>query len=697
MGEKAKAESKSARDIGAIPGVVSPSRRDACERDFKAFCETYFGDTFGLEWSDDHLTVIAKIERAVLQGELFAIAMPRGSGKTSLCEVACVWAIVYGHRRYVVLIGAEGSHAEQMIESIKSHIEFNPLLGEDFPAVCHPVRKLEGINQRAAGQLCEGQQTNILWRGDKIVMPTIKGSRSSGSILAVAGITGRIRGMKHTTAGGESIRPDLVLLDDPQTDESARSPTQCDTRERIVKRAVLGLAGPGKKIAGLMTVTVVEKGDLADRMLDREQNPEWQAERTKMVYQFPDGDEAQKLWRTYAEKRIEGLRAEKGLAPATRFYKRHRKKMDAGAKVAWPQRFDPGEISALQHAMNLKLADEPMFMAEYQNEPYDPLAELGENDLTVEQVMGLVAPYERGVVPHEAQFLTAHIDVQGDSLWWMVCAWAADFTGWVLDYGTDPPAKAEHYTLREVEKVGLKRLVPGEDGKPLKRANAEAAWFAGFERLAGRLLDRVFVAEGGGEMSVGQLLIDANYAKSKDTIHRWCRHTPHRSRVNPAHGRYVGAAKGSIMAAARKKGERLGHNWRMPPLAGGRVIRHVVFDTNAWKTFVAERLRAPEGSPGTLRIFDAGRREAHRVLAENFTAERGTVVEAKGVTVEEWLHVNKSRDNHHWDNVVGCAVAASMLGCTLGGEGEVRASRKRKRLSAAEMQRQARARSRRSA
>jgi hypothetical protein len=47
-----------------------------------------------------------------------------------------------------------------------------------------------------------------------------------------------------------------VLIDDPQTDESARSPSQCMTRERILAGAILGLAVPGRKIAGLMTLTV---------------------------------------------------------------------------------------------------------------------------------------------------------------------------------------------------------------------------------------------------------------------------------------------------------------------------------------------------------------------------------------------------------------------------------------------------------
>ena len=219
----------------------------------------------------------------MLDGGLFAMAMPRGSGKTSLCEVACLWALLYGHREFVALIGSDEEHAAGMLESIKAELENSEILGADFPEVCHPIRSLEGIHQRASGQLYQGKQTHIGWTAREIVLPTIPGSAASGAIIRVAGITGRIRGMKHKRVDGVSARPSLVLIDDPQTDESARSPSQCANRERILAGAILGLAGPGKKIAGLMTLTVVRPDGLADRILDRAKPTQWQGELAKMV------------------------------------------------------------------------------------------------------------------------------------------------------------------------------------------------------------------------------------------------------------------------------------------------------------------------------------------------------------------------------------------------------------------------------
>jgi hypothetical protein len=65
---------------------------------------------------------------------------------------------------------------------------------------------------------------------------------------------------------------------------SARSLSQCANRESILAGAVLGLAGPGKKISGIMPCTVIRPGDMADNILDRDKHPEWNGERTRMVY-----------------------------------------------------------------------------------------------------------------------------------------------------------------------------------------------------------------------------------------------------------------------------------------------------------------------------------------------------------------------------------------------------------------------------
>jgi len=43
----------------------------------------------------------------------------------------------------------------------------------------------------------------------------------------------------------------------------------------------------------------------------------------------------------------------------------------------------------------------------------------------------------------------------------------------------------------------------------------------------------------------------------------------------------------------RKQGDRVGLNWRVPNVRGKRAVRHVIFDTNFWKSFVHARLAVP--------------------------------------------------------------------------------------------------------
>ena len=148
------AASRIGRDIGTPPPPEDEVRRAQCAESFQGFCETYFSAAFHLAWSDDHLRVIEKIERSVREGGLFAFAMPRGSGKTSLCRVAGLWALLYGFRGYVCLIGSAEDQAKRMLDSIRREMLGNDTLLEDFPEAIYPIRKLENNARRQIGQLC---------------------------------------------------------------------------------------------------------------------------------------------------------------------------------------------------------------------------------------------------------------------------------------------------------------------------------------------------------------------------------------------------------------------------------------------------------------------------------------------------------------------------------------------------------------
>lgn len=664
--KRQKEQSESGRNIGELPQIVNLERRISCETDFRLFCLSYFPDTFSISFSSDHLKILDKIQSATLHGGLFALAMPRGSGKTTLTEVACIWAVVYGHHSFVALIGSDEKHAVDMLESIKVSFEVNDLLLEDFPETVYPIVCLDGIAQRAGGQLYKGEHTRIGWTAKEMILPTMPDSVSSGAIIKVAGITGGIRGMKHKRADGKTARPSIVIIDDPQTDESARSVAQCAEREAIISGAILGLAGPRKKISAIMPCTVIQKGDMADNILNREKHPDWQGERTKMVYSFPKNE---KLWDQYAILRGDGMRAGDGGQAATDFYAHNRELMDEGAVVAWSERYNPDELSAIQHAMNLKLRDESAFYAEYQNEPIEK--EMKDDRLTVDHILSKLNGREPAAIPQDATTLTMFVDVQGVVLYYVIMAFGDGFTGYVIDYGTYPDQQMVYYGLKDV-RFTLQSRAPG--------AGQEGAWYAGFAALCKLKLNQEWKRDDGVIMKISRCLIDANDGNAAETVFRFARQCEWPTVVMPSRGRGIGASGRPMADYEKKPGDKTGLNWMVT--TSKQKVRYMTMDVNFWKSFVRSRWLMSMGDKGCYSVFGKSV-TFHRMFAEQATAEYSVRTEGRGRVVDEWK-LSPGRDNHFFDCVVGCSVCASEQGIAL--EGAKEEVKKRKHISLKELQ-----------
>jgi hypothetical protein len=132
-------------------------------------------------------------------------------------------------------------------------------------------------------------------------------------------------------------------------------------------------------------------------------------------------------------------------------------------------------------------------------------------------------------------------------------------------------------------------------------------------------------------------------------------------------------------------GDRVGHNWRIPNVQGKRQVRHVVFDTNYWKSFVYGRLAVAMGDRGCLSLFGDSA-DLHRLFAEHLTAEYRVKTEGRGRTVDEWKMRAERSENHWFDCLVGCAVAASLQGVVLPGT-DVKPVARRPRVKLSELQR----------
>lgn len=646
--EISRDRSATGREIGPLPAVVDPKRKATAFKSLRKFLETYLSAWFPLAWSEDHLDAIQLLELTIREGGLYAFAMPRGSGKTCLSEGASLWAAAYGLRKFIVLIGATSGLAEASLDSLKNELETNDLLAEDFPEICQPIRTLEGISNRCTGQTHEGVRTRISWKKNTIVLPTIPGSSASGVRVRSAGLTSSIRGMKAKGPDGEIVRPDLAVVDDPQTDRSALSTSQNITREKLVNGAVLGLAGPGKKISAVMPCTVIATGDMVDRQLDRKIHPEWNGKRSKMLRTFPSNHS---LWDEYAKVRKDGLRADDRGKAATKFYRANRRAMDLGAEVSWPARFNADELSAIQSAMNLFIDNPRAFAAEYQNDPEPLRLEGSLVELTAEDVAQRTTRLPRFVVPHEGSRLTAFIDLQQRVLYYMVCAWDERFGGSIIDYGAFPQPNRAYFSANDA-RPSLADRYPGDP--------EEAAIYKGLKELSVQILGRSYPRQHGeGTLRVERCLVDSG--KWSDTVYSFCERSTHATLLTPSKGFGISSASMTMAEWKRKPGERIGWNWLygFPESGRGRLLK---FDTNAWKSFVAGRLRSAEGARGGLYLFGE-RPSDHQMLADHLCSENRTLTQGRGREVEIWKR-RPNAENHWWDCLVGCAVAAGFQGLT---------------------------------
>lgn len=670
------------REIGDIPNIVNLDRRLATAESFKTWCETYEADTFTMGWSPDHLNAIQKIEETVQHGALFAFAMPRGSGKTSLVRAATRWATCHGMSRYTFIIGANIGKAHDSLDSIKTAFRFNPLLMEDFPEIAHAIRELGGVANRASGQTCQGVSTMIEWSKDRIVLPTVPypenhpeyaegvAAKTSGSIIGVSGLTGDgIRGSLVTNAANESLRPDLVLIDDPQTDSSAASPSQNETRLRLIMGAVLGMAGPGKSISAMMPCTVIQPGDMVDRILDPKTSKEWRGERTKLLKSMPTDLGAWEKYRDVYEQDM--LRQPPNFDLSNQYYLDNRDILDKGAEASWLERKRDTEVSAVQHAMHLFFRDELAFWAEYQN---DPMATdfSDEGFLSADEIAAKVSGVTRGVVPPGCTHVTAGIDVQGEALFWSVAAWQNGFGGQIIDYGVWPDQKVRQFTLRSLKRK-LSEEYPGTD--------TNGAIYAGLIDLINTLWGKEWPTVSGDSMRVSHGMVDAGWGDSKKTVYKACRDTQHAAAISPSHGRGITAGQMPIDEWKKEVGEVMGHAWRRRQ-SKGEGVRYVLYDTNTWKTLVNRKLAVSQGGFGDLSLYKASLAH-HRQLAEHIKAEPFVRTSGYGRDLIEFKPPVAGRDNHWFDTLTMSAVAASIAGIQSTGHSvEKPPKKKRIKLSA---------------
>ncbi len=145
-----------------------------------------------------------------------AYIAPRNTGKSTWWFLILpMWAAAHGHVQFTAAFAASATQAETHLATFKREIDNNAVLRRDFPDLCSPAKRPSGAS------VADTQNMYVA---------------KSGFVFAARGVDSSSLGMKV-----EEKRPDLLLLDDIEPDESSYSAELAAKRKTTLIDAILPL------------------------------------------------------------------------------------------------------------------------------------------------------------------------------------------------------------------------------------------------------------------------------------------------------------------------------------------------------------------------------------------------------------------------------------------------------------------------
>ena len=207
-----KRESRATGNVLVRLEPESMARRRRLEKNPEAWLRYYFPNIFTLPFSDGHREIINAIVRTDVAGKDVVVAAPRGEGKTNIMRYMSIYLVVTERANFVALGGWQSRSAAEAFSSWLFAITSERLVA-DYPEYFAPFAVSTHANRLP----------RLRWKGDdhptgaairsrlmQIVFPDGRGALAAGSLQ------GDVKGLNITTADGSSLRPDKLLLDDPQ-------------------------------------------------------------------------------------------------------------------------------------------------------------------------------------------------------------------------------------------------------------------------------------------------------------------------------------------------------------------------------------------------------------------------------------------------------------------------------------------------
>lgn len=652
---KRQERSEAARIV--IPDVVDPQRRERCLEDPELFLKTYFASRYKRPFGSHHHAMMDALISRAKHGGKQAVAAPRGCGKSELVKGLQVYLVLASLVRFLVSIASTSDLAKKLFLDFRKKIRTNDLLYQDFPEVCSPVRDLGGAQQRAAKQHVDGQLTNIIWTAsDYISLPHVPGSVYGGVKMTYYGLDSAFRGINI-----DGDRPDFVIVDDPETRESAKSLMQIGDREKILDQDIAGLVEEGETMAIAVLTTIQNRICLSYRLTSRdpdEGKPAFNGMRFGLIKVWPktveDATDETKLglWGDYiTQRKKDQAEGDEHGQSATALYLANFEEMNEGHEMLTdhfvPSFLDDGTQvthTALQVAFN-KIADTSLssFRSEYQNDPEEE-GEVFNIKLASHSVISCESEVERGYVDESTSIVTRGIDVRKIELHQAAVSLSDIRLHRIPDYSVRSHGSTET-TVEMAEDLildGLNKLADEIDAEPLHDPN-------------------------GNPVKTDLTLIDKNWFgswKEDGETKTWATQPVETFCINRAggHRRWMPAVGHPVYKSPSADRDRIvGDNWHINVFRGKQKHKtEVVWNAEHWHALVEElfvvtdrlqRFELFHGEPGGIY---AGHRRLQQHIREG--AEDLRELRVSGNRKKKRLF----RRDHWWDALAMGLVAQSV-------------------------------------
>ncbi len=298
------------------------------EMDIEFFARCYCPKYFDREFGQFHRELFDELKKMLdTKGSIECFGLPREHGKSTINSFLLpLYVILYNKSQFTLIISATESIAVPFLDMIKSELEENEMLIEDF-----------------------GIQKGNRWNNNEIWLKTSSGV---DSCIMIRGIDGSLRGVHY-----KQHRPTLVLIDDLLKDDTVRSETKREQIKSTFRDVVLPIGTRDTNI--LVVGTVMHEEDIMSDLLKGKIAGVRSIRKSAIIGWSPRDD----LWGEW-EKLYNDLNDEDRLETARSFFDARKQEMLEGTSILWKEYLDYYYLMTKKQAMG-----DRSFYKEMQNDP----------------------------------------------------------------------------------------------------------------------------------------------------------------------------------------------------------------------------------------------------------------------------------------------------------------------------------------